>query len=86
MMQKFEVGSRVRVKPEEAEYFTTPWRDRFKRGLTGVVRNMRESRWGVELFIQFEPRRKPKRPTDWGMWLLSKDIELAEVWDDHSNP
>ena len=78
-MSEFKVGDRVKVKAEEADYYLQPWRDRFNRGVEGTVTGVRPDRHrGTEVFVQFHPKRKPKREADWKLAVTARDLQHAE--------
>ena len=77
-MSKFKVGDKVRVRKDEAKCFFQPWRSRFEQGVIGTVMSLHPvGQFSTEIRVQFHPKRKPKRLSDWSLRLQSDDLEYA---------
>lgn len=61
----FNPGDRVTVKPEVADKYIQPWRDRIRRGMHGTY--MRESSWNGQCVVQMDMPKRAKYPDEW-LW------------------
>lgn len=70
------IGNRVRIKPDAIGSYRIPWRDRFRRGLTGTV--VRHGFSNEELVVAWDiPDKRVRYPADWTFSVNERDLETV---------
>ena len=73
MSDKLPPGTLIAMKPEVADDFLHPWRDRIAKGLTGEILAYRPSGY----LVQMHPKRKVRNTLDWVIGgISSQDFEV----------
>ena len=70
----FHIGTRVILKPEDAEGWHQPWRSMAKEGRIGTVTQHTANRFDA-IKVEFDVKRKGAKKR--ALWLDARDIQLA---------
>ncbi len=73
-MTGFQIGDRVRLKPETAEGWLLPLRRFAKEGRIATVKSL-PGEWSRYYWIEFDVKRKGARPERAS--VCARDIEMA---------
>jgi len=73
-MSEFKVGDRVKINPDCAGGYKTPWDRRVRRGLFGTITDA--SDWGWR--VQMDMPSRAKYPHEW-IWGNVREKEMLKL-------
>lgn len=70
-------GDRVKVKPDRADGFLQPWRDRFTKGREGTVIDATD--FGCRVLVEWDAKGRARYPSDFRLPMSLNDLMLVEL-------